>query len=128
MNNDTNKEEMKMGNIILIALYLIFSVSGVVLFKLGTDKGFVVSVSTGVFNLKISLVSILGLICYMCSFLMYMFLIAKFDMSYIVPVTTAIVQVATFILAIVIFKESITVTKVIAIVFIVLGIAIMNIK
>ncbi len=128
MNNDTNKEEMKMGNIILIALYLIFSVSGVVLFKLGTDKGFVVSVSTGVFNLKISLISILGLICYVCSFLMYMFLIAKFDMSYIVPVTTAIVQVATFILAIVIFKESLTITKVIAIALIVLGVGIMNIK
>ncbi|WP_294348867.1 hypothetical protein [uncultured Clostridium sp.] len=117
-----------MGNIILIALYLIFSVSGVVLFKLGTDKGFVVSVSTGVFNLKISLISILGLICYVCSFLMYMFLIAKFDMSYIVPVTTAIVQVATFILAIVIFKESLTITKVIAIALIVLGVGIMNIK
>lgn len=128
MNNNTHKEEKKMGNIILIALYLIFTVSGVVLFKLGAGKGFEFSISTGVFNLKISLISILGLICYVCSFLMYMFLIAKYDMSYIVPVTTAIVQVATFVLAIVIFKESLTITKVIAIALIVLGVGIMNIK
>ena len=77
---------------------------------------------------KISLLSIVGLVCYLCSFLMYMFLISKFDMSYIVPVTTGIVQVATFVLAILIFKESVTVSKVFATVLILIGVIIMNIK
>lgn len=127
-NTNSNKEGLGKMNTILIGIYIILTISGVVLFKLGTQKDFLVSVSTGVFSLKISLLSIVGLVCYLCSFLMYMFLISKFDMSYIIPVTTGIVQVATFVLAILIFKESVTVSKVFATVLILIGVIIMNIK
>ena len=126
MNN--TKEVHKMINIILIAVYIILTIAGVVLFKLGTQKDFLVSIATGVFTLKISLMSIIGLVCYLCSFLMYMFLISKFDLTYIVPVTTGIVQVATFVLAIIIFKESVTVSKVVATGLILIGVILLNIK
>ena len=126
MNN--TKEVHKMINIILIAVYIILTIAGVVLFKLGTQKDFLVSIATGVFTLKISLMSIIGLVCYLCSFLMYMFLISKFDLTYIVPVTTGIVQVATFVLAIMIFKESVTVSKVVATGLILIGVILLNIK
>lgn len=126
MNN--TKEVHKMINIILIAVYIILTIGGVVLFKLGTQKDFLVSIATGIFTLKISLISIIGLVCYLCSFLMYMFLISKFDLTYIVPVTTGIVQVATFVLAIIIFKESVTVSKVVATGLILIGVILLNIK
>lgn len=122
------KEGYKMINIILIAVYIILTIGGVVLFKLGTQKDFLVSIATGVFTLKISLLSIIGLVCYLCSFFMYMFLISKFDLTYIVPVTTGIVQVATFVLAIIIFKESVTVSKVVATGLILIGVILLNIK
>ena len=82
-----------MINYILIALYLVFSLAGVFLFKIGCQKEFMISLSTGIFSLHISLLSILGLISYVCSFLMYMFLISKFDMTYIVPVTTGLTYI-----------------------------------
>lgn len=126
MNN--TKEVHKMINIILIAVYIILTIGGVVLFKLGTQKDFLVSIATGIFTLKISLISIIGLVCYLCSFFMYMFLISKFDLTYIVPVTTGIVQVATFVLAIIIFKESVTVSKVVATGLILIGVILLNIK
>ncbi len=126
MNNA--KGAHKMINIILIVVYIILTIAGVVLFKLGTQKDFLVSIATGVFTLKISLMSIIGLVCYLCSFLMYMFLISKFDLTYIVPVTTGIVQVATFVLAIMIFKESVTVSKVVATGLILIGVILLNIK
>lgn len=126
MNNA--KGAHKMINIILIVVYIILTIAGVVLFKLGTQKDFLVSIATGVFTLKISLMSIIGLVCYLCSFLMYMFLISKFDLTYIVPVTTGIVQVATFVLAIMIFKESVTVSKVLATGLILIGVILLNIK
>ena len=126
MNNA--KGAHKMINIILILVYIILTIAGVVLFKLGTQKDFLVSIATGVFTLKISLMSIIGLVCYLCSFLMYMFLISKFDLTYIVPVTTGIVQVATFVLAIIIFKESVTVSKVVATGLILIGVILLNIK
>ncbi len=126
MNNA--KGAHKMINIILILVYIILTIAGVVLFKLGTQKDFLVSIATGVFTLKISLMSIIGLVCYLCSFLMYMFLISKFDLTYIVPVTTGIVQVATFVLAIMIFKESVAVSKVVATGLILIGVILLNIK
>ena len=126
MNNA--KGAHKMINNILILVYIILTIAGVVLFKLGTQKDFLVSIATGVFTLKISLMSIIGLVCYLCSFLMYMFLISKFDLTYIVPVTTGIVQVATFVLAIMIFKESVAVSKVVATGLILIGVILLNIK
>lgn len=126
MNNA--KGAHKMINIILIVVYIILTIAGVVLFKLGTQKDFLVSIATGVFTLKISLMSIIGLVCYLCSFLMYMLLISKFDLTYIVPVTTGIVQVATFVLAIMIFKESVTISKVVATGLILMGVILLNIK
>ena len=122
------KEGYRMINIILIAVYIILTIGGVVLFKLGTQKDFLVSIATGIFTLKISLISIIGLVSYICSFFMYMFLISKFDLTYIVPVTTGIVQVATFVLAIIIFKESVTVSKVVATGLILIGVILLNIK
>lgn len=121
-------KEVKMINYILIGIYLILSVTGVALFKLGSQKEILLSVSNGVFNFKISLISILGLLCYVCSFLMYMFLISKFDMTYIVPITTGITQVLTFIVAIVLFKECLTVSKVAGTILILIGVAIINFK
>ena len=123
MNKEKSKEKMPMINVILIAVYLCLTIAGVILFKMGTQKEFIVSISAGVFNLKMSLLSILGLVCYLCSFLL-----SKFDISYIVPVTTGIVQVATFILAVLIFKETVTTPKVAATILILIGIIIMNIK
>lgn len=117
-----------MVSYIMIAAYLIFSISGVILFKIGSEKEFLVSVSTGVFSLHISLISILGLICYVCSFLMYMYLISKFDMSYIIPICTGITTVLTFILAVLIFKESVTINKVVGSLLIIIGVLIVNIK
>lgn len=117
-----------MINYIFIGMYLLLSVTGVALFKLGSQKEMLISISNGVFNFKISLISILGLLCYVCSFLMYMFLISKFDMTYIVPITTGITQVLTFIVAVMIFKECLTITKVAGTIFILIGVVIINLK
>ena len=115
-------------NYIFILLYLVFSIGGLILFKLGCQKEFIVSVNSSIFNLKISLLSILGLVSYICSFLLYMFLISKFDMTYIVPLSTALTQIITFIFAVLLFKEVITVNKVIGTIFILIGVVLISIK
>ncbi|MDS0525582.1 EamA family transporter [Clostridium sp. SHJSY1] len=117
-----------MGSYILFAIYLILSVSGLFLFKLGCEKDFLVSVTTGIFSLKISFLSIIGLMCYACSFLLYMFLVSKSDMTYLVPMSTAFTQVLTIIFGAMILKETITVSKVLGTVMILIGVVIMNIK
>ena len=117
-----------MINYILIGVYLLLALSGVTLFKLGTEKEFFVSVANGMFDFKISFISLVGLLCYVCSFLMYMFLISKFDLTYIVAVTTGIMQVLSVIVGIMIFKETLTLSKFAGTVCILIGVAIINLK
>ena len=122
------KKNMSITNIILIAVYIILSVSGLVLFKLGSSKDFALSLGNGSFSMSINLVAILGLFCYICSFLLYMFLVSKFDLSYIVPITQGIIYVLIFASSIGVFKEKITTTGIIGTVMVILGIILLNIK
>lgn len=117
-----------MINYVLIGVYVILAVLGVTLFKLGAEKEILVSISKGMFSFKISLISLLGLLCYICSFLLYMFLISNFDLTYIVPVTTGVIQVATIAMAVMIFKEALTLSKVAGTVLVLIGVTIINFK
>jgi multidrug transporter EmrE-like cation transporter len=65
---------------------------------------------------------------YGTSFVIYTFLIAKYDLGYIIPLTTAIVYVLIFIASFFIFNEVFTALKVIGIVLIVIGVALLNVK
>lgn len=117
-----------MINYILIGLYLTFSLGGVFLFKIGCQKEFIISFSSGIFSMNISLMSIFGLLSYVVSFLLYMLLISKNEMTYIVPVTTGITYILTFILAVLLLKETISVNKLLGSALILIGVIIINLK
>lgn len=51
----------------MIVLYLIFTVSGLILMKKGGNAG-KIAISAGEFSFNISLISALGFICYIISF------------------------------------------------------------
>ena len=105
---------------ILTIIYLIFTTMGITLMKLGGD-----SISLGLKNgiaFKIGYITILGFLCYAISFLLWQKLLVTFDLSYIVPITTGIVQIIVFLLGLFIFKESVSVTGIIGIIFIIIGV------
>ena len=54
---------------IIIIIYICLSISGLVLMKLGGNPG-TISMAEGNINLGISPISLLGFICYICSFLL----------------------------------------------------------
>ncbi len=62
------------------------------------------------------------------SFLLFTQLVTMFDLSYIVPITTGIVQVASLIAAVKIFKEDLSINGIIGIVMVISGIVLMNLK
>lgn len=111
---------------ITIAVYMFFSASGMILFKKGTQDALMISVSNGIFNFRISLVSLLGLVCYACSFLMNLFLISRYNLSYIVPITTGLIYVVIFVVSAAVFKESISMMHVIGAAVVLLGIVMIN--
>ena len=111
--------------IFLICIYLFLSLSGLILMKQGGNPGNL-NMSKKDIKLSMSTVSALGFICYLCSFLLFTKIVVVFDISYIMPIVTGVIQVLTLILAKIIFKEKITKLSIIGASLVILGILLMN--
>jgi small multidrug resistance pump len=113
---------------LIIALYVLATSGALVLLKLGSSAGAPVSISDGrpVFNINLTILA--GGLFYGISFLLYMFLISKHDLGYIIPLTTAIVYILIFFASFAIFKESFTALKIVGIALIVGGVILLNLK
>ena len=113
---------------IIIAVYIFCSVSGLICFKLGSADILALDISPKFFSLKISWLSVLGLVLYIISFLIYMGLISRNNLSYVGPVTTGVVYLLLMIFSVVIFKETIQPVQIVGGFFIFLGLILMNIQ
>jgi drug/metabolite transporter (DMT)-like permease len=113
---------------IIIALYVIASSAALVVLKLGTKSGAPISLAENKIHLNLTPYALIGIFLYGTSFLLYMYLISKFDLGYIIPLTTALIYIIIFSASFIIFKESFTTFKIIGIVLIVLGLVFLNIK
>ena len=112
---------------ILVIAYLILTVAGLVLMKLGGNPG-TIALKEGTITLGMSVISGIGFICYLCSFLLFTRIVVMFNLSYIFPICTGIVQILTLIASAVVFKENITMQSAIGVAIIIVGIIIMNLK
>lgn len=121
------KRSKKGMAIILVIIYLALSVSGLVLMKLGGNPGSL-AVENGNMNFGISLISLAGLVCYLGSFLLFTRIVVMFDLSYIMPICTGIVQILTLIASKIVFKEEISIYGIIGASLIIIGIIVMNWK
>ena len=99
-----------MKKTIFVISYLILTVLGLVLMKIG------------------GLISLLGFISYILSFLLFTNLIVKFDLSYIMPISSGITQVLTLLSGYLLFKEKITINGIIGVSLVIIGIIVINIK
>lgn len=111
---------------LLIATFIIATSSALILMKLGTKTGppFHIASSRLQFNLNFFIVS--GILLYGISFLIYTFLISRYDLGYIIPLTTAFVYIVIFTASAFIFNEIFTATKIIGIALIVVGLVFLN--
>lgn len=122
------KEKSNMFKYLMVALYLVLTVAGLILYKYGSNKTFGISVANNIFSMKISLISILGLVCYLLSFILYMLILPKFNISYIMPITSAISYISIFVLSAMVLGEKITANGVIGAFVILVGVVIMNLR
>lgn len=112
---------------ILVILYIFLTILGLVLMKFGGNTGSIEFVSSS-FNFSISIISLMGFVAYIVSFFLFTNIVVKFDLSYIVPISSGLVQVFTLISGFTIFKENITIKGIVGALFVIAGIVIMNIK
>ncbi len=109
-------------NILLIVLYVIFAVGGSTLIKFSGTNQAGALLSIPIVNISMSLTLIGGVIAYGVSFLLYIILLNKFDLSFISPLTVGIVYVLLMLTAVFFFKEQFTVVKTIGCALILAGI------
>lgn len=113
-------------NFVLIILYIILAVAGSTLIKYGGKMAS--SFTLPLVNVHISLISVFGIFCYGLSFLFYVLLLNKFDLSFISPVTIGLVYVLLMITAVIFFKENFTIVKVMGCLLIIVGVLLITLK
>lgn len=117
----------KMKLILLFVVYVILSSSGLVLFKLG---GVNPNISINIFNFKImfSISSIIGIIFYGCSFLLWLYLVSKINLTLAMPLSVALVNTLVVVESCLFLKEKISLIQIIGIFVIVLGVTMVTFK
>lgn len=113
-------------NWIYLVIYIIFSVSGSTLLKLGSTAKILFTVPF--INMGLSVYTIIGFVCYGLSFIFYTILLSKFDLSFISPLTVGLVYVLLMITAFVFFHEQITIYKLLGSSLILIGVLLMIVK
>lgn len=112
---------------LLFIVYVVLSTTGLILFKLGSEN-ISLQVTKSFFSIQLPFLSILGLICYLISFLLWMYIISKSDISYIVPLGVALTNLAIITASYFVFNETISVMTIVGAALIIIGAIILNIK
>jgi drug/metabolite transporter (DMT)-like permease len=112
----------------LIALYVMSTSLALVFLKLGSEAAAPFTLSNGRPHINLNWYVSAGLLLYGTSFIVYTYLISKYDFGYIVPLATALVYTAIVISAYFIFHEAFTVAKIMGIVLILVGLILLNLK
>ncbi|MFO0862168.1 MAG: hypothetical protein U0516_00380 [Candidatus Saccharibacteria bacterium] len=113
---------------ILLPLYVLATSAALIIIKLSTANGAPIYYLNNKLHFNINLLTILGLVLYVVSFLTYLLLISKFELGYIIPLTTGLVYILIFTASYFIFKEVFSVPKILGITLIIAGILLLNLK
>ena len=111
--------------VIMFTCYVLLASSGLILFKLGSANS---NLTLNLFGLSInySIKMILGLVCYGCSFILWMLIVSKMNLTIAMPLSVAIVNTLVIVESCIILKEKITFMQGIGIFIVVFGVCIMT--
>lgn len=109
----------------MFTCYVLLASSGLILFKLGSINN---NLTLNVFGLSInySVKMILGLLCYGFSFILWMLIVSKMNLTIAMPLSVAIVNTLVIVESCIILKEKITMIQGIGIFIVLFGVCIMT--
>lgn len=110
--------------IILFILYVVLASSGLVLFKLGSANGVALKILS--LNINFSWKMLAGIMCYGCSFLLWLYIVSKMNLTFAMPLSVALVNTLVILESCLILKEKITTTQGIGILVVIFGVCIMT--
>lgn len=112
---------------LLIGIYVILTSSALIALKLGAEHAAPLSYAQNKLSLNLNPYVVGGIVLYGSSFILYTYLISKYDLGYIIPLTTGLVYILIFFASYSIFHEAFGALKIVAILLILAGIALLNI-
>jgi EamA-like transporter family. len=113
---------------IILPIYVLFTSLALIFIKLGAGKGKLFSFLGEKISFYVGFYTIAGILFYGISFLLYIYLISKNDLGYIIPLTTAFVYIIIFVASFFVFRETFTIGKVLGIGLILGGVILLNIS
>lgn len=113
--------------VLAVAVYLLCTVGGLTLVKVGAENN-AFNMTSSFFNLQLSHTTLIGLILYIISFIMWIVIVQKFNLSYIQPLTSGLAYILIIAASIFILKESISLFQWAGIIFILIGVVLMNLR
>ena len=113
------KEHKMTLNVLICAIYLAFTVIGVAFVKSGHGKEAILEIRSIGFSL--SLYTLVGILFYGLSFLLFIFFVSKLKIAIVVPVISGISNVCIVILGYMFFKERISMGQFAGIALIIIG-------
>lgn len=110
---------------ILFCIYVVLSSLGLILVKMGAN-GLHFDLQASFFSFSMSWITLVGFFCYLISFLIWMVLISKSDLSYIAPLGVACTNIAILVGSKYILHENLTWGTVVGMAIILIGIFIIQ--
>ena len=112
--------------VVLFAVYALLSAGGLVLFKLGGRDAALELGRTG-FSVSLSWKMLLGIFCYLCSFLLWLVIVSRTQLTFAMPLSVGVVNILVFLGSARFLWEQITPTKILGLAVIVLGLFLISI-
>lgn len=106
---------------LLFIIYVICSSSGLVLFKLGTT-----GTGLNIFGFTLTLKMIFGILCYGFSFLLWLYIVSKVNLTIAMPLSVALVNTLVVVESCLLLKEKITLVQGVGIFIVIFGVMIMT--
>ena len=110
---------------ILFIVYVFLSSMGLILFKLGS-KDLSVLYENAIFVISLSTPMILGIISYLLSFILWLIIVNRSELSYIYPLSIGFINIAILLGSNLVLHESITTRNVVGSIIIIIGIVLMK--
>lgn len=120
-----NEREIVMNTVFICGVYITFSMLGLTLMKLGSGSNFS-GIHIPIVDMHFSLVSLIGMVCYGISFILYTVVVSKMKIGITLPTVSGIVTILTVMVAMLIFREKISMMSLIGIGTIIVGIVVVN--
>ena len=110
-------------NYMKMTIYLILSTAGMALIKYG--GGLNLAMSKHAFKITVAPLSLIGIICYISSFIIWLTILKQQDLSYIYPISSSVGIVLATLLGF-LMGEAVSLYKIAGIILIITGVIIMG--